>query len=259
MNVLLRLRKDMPIAGLVPFRYLLYLAMLSEVTPFIPDDEDTKYGIFSKDQLDLYDYYPDWDSEDDKKNEITKALNDLCDEGLIWFDEDDRVYLGEYRGKKFFPFEVKSSLFDDAKALMDSEIKRYGRSKSAKDKSRARYIREQIDKLIDKGVENMTPGNFTDLHGYLYEVYTGGEIYIIRNKTEHFQTNNMLKAYDKFTVFSLIVEATLRYDKYRKKGVPTLTNVACMKDDVFHALTKADADSKEYMRNEESSITDGGF
>lgn len=259
MNALLRLRKDMPVTGLVPFKYLLYLAMLSEVTPFTPDGDGTKYGIFSKDQLDLYDYYPDWAVGDDNDNEVYKALADLCDEGLIWFDDEDRVYLGEYRGKKFFPFEAKSSLFDTAKEFMDSEIRRYGKSKSAKDKSRARYIREQIDRLVDKGVENMTPGNFTDLHGYLYEVYTGGEIYIIRNKAEHFQTNNMLKAYDKFTVFSLIVEATLRYDKYRKKGVPTLTNVACMKDDVFHALTKAGAGSKEYMRNEESPITDGGF
>lgn len=251
MNVLLRLRKEMPITGLVPFKYLLYLAMLSEVSPFIPDDEDTKYGIFSKDQLDLYDYYPDWDSDDDRSNEVLKALNDLSEEGLIWFDEEDHIYLGEYRGKKFFPFEAKSSLFDDAKDLMDSAIKRYGKSKSAKDKSRARYIREQIDRLIDKGVENMSPSNFTELHGYLYEVYTGGEIYIIRGKTEHFQTNNMLKAYDKFTVFSLIVETTLRYDSYRKRGVPTLTNVACMKDDVFHALTKANNGSKEYMNNED--------
>ena len=30
MNVLLRLRKDMPITGLVPFKYLLYAAMLSD-------------------------------------------------------------------------------------------------------------------------------------------------------------------------------------------------------------------------------------
>lgn len=249
----------MPITGLVPFKYLVYSAMLSSIVPFIPDDEDIKYGIFSETEQDLYDYYSEWDDADDRKSEVVKALDDLTDEGLIWFDDEGRIYLGEYRGRKFFPFEVKSSLFDNAKEFMYSEIKRYGKSKSAKDKSRARYISEQIDKLLDRGVENMAPGNFTDLHGYLYEVYTGGEIYIIRNKTEHFQTSNMLKAYDKFTVFSLIVEATLRYDKYRKKGVPTLTNVACMKDDVFHSLTKVDMDSKEYMRNEESSITDGGF
>ena len=103
----------------------------------------------------------------------------------------------------------------------------------------------------------MTPGDFTELHGYLYEVYTGGEIYVLRGKVEYFQTNNMLKAYDRFTVFSLIVEATLRYDKYRKKGVPTLTNVACMKDDVFHTLVRSsDEGSKDYMREMTSSINE---
>lgn len=256
MNVLLRLRKDMPITGLVPFKYLLYLAMLSKVVPHIVEEEETKYGIFDGVEGDLYDYYPDWDDADDRKSEVLKALNDLTDEGLIWFDEEDNIYLGEYRGKKFFPFEAENSLYDNAVKKLDDAIKRYGKSKSAKDKSRARYIREQIDKLIDRGVENLTPINFTDLHGYLYEIYTGGEIYIIRGKAEHFQTNNMLKAYDKFTVFSLIVEATLEYDKYRKRGVPTLTNVACMKDDVFKALTKPDEGSKDYMREMTSSVSE---
>lgn len=255
MNVLLRLRRDMPITNIVPFKYLLYTALLSDVVPFIPEDEDTKYGVFSLLEQDVYDYYPDWDHTDDKKNEILKALNALADEGLILFDDDGRIYLGEYRGKKFFPFEAKNSLFDSSLKFLFSEIKKYGRSKSAKDKSRSRYINEQVTRLIDKGVENMTPGDFTDLHGYLYEIYTGGEIYIIRSKAEHFQTNNMLKAYDKFTVFSLIVEATLRYDLYRKKGVPTLVNVACMKDDVFKALTKPNTGSKDYMRNVESTIS----
>lgn len=254
MNVLLRLRKDMVITELVPFKYLLYSAMLTNIVPHQPDGEETKYGVFGSEQGDLYDYYPDWDHADDRRNEVLKALNDLADEGLIFFDEEDRIYLGEYRGKKFFTFEVKNSLFDEAEKLLDSGLKRYGKSKSAKDKSRSRYIREQIDRLLDKGVENMTPGDFTDLHGYLYEVYTGGEIYIIRGKVEHFQTNNMLKAYDKFTCFALIVEATLRYDTYRKKGVPTLTNVACMKDDVFRALAKSDSGSKDYMRDMASSI-----
>ena len=256
MNVLLRLRKDMHITGLVPFRYLLYSALLSDVVHYTPEDEETRYGVFAESQQELYDYYPDWDSSDERRNEVYKALNDLADEGLIWFDDDDRIYLGEYRGKKFFPFEVKNSLFDEANKLLDTELKRYGKSKSAKDKSRSRYIREQINRLLDKGVENLSPGDFTDIHGYLYEVYTGGEVYIIRNKTEHFQTNNMLKAYDKFTVFSLIVEATLRYDAYRKKGLPTLVTVACMKDDVFRALTKTESGSKDYMREMTSSISD---
>lgn len=246
----------MPITGLVPFRYLLYSAMLSDVVPFIDEDEGVKYGVFSEACQEVYDHYPDWDSADVRRNEVYKALNDLSDEGLVWFDDEGRIYLGEYRGKKFFTFEVKNSLFDSATEVLDAELKRYSKSKSAKDKSRARYIREQIDRLLDKGVESMSPGDFTDLHGYLYEVYTGGEVYIIRGKAEHFQTNNMLKAYDKHTVFSLIVEATLRYDTYRKRGVPTLTNVACMKDDVFRALTKADSGSKDYMREMTSSISE---
>ena len=259
MNVLLRLRKDMVITGLVPFKYLLYAALLSNVSPYQPEGEDTKYGIFGEDQSDLYDHYPEWDHTDDRRNEILSALNDLADEGLLWFDDEDRIYLGEYRGKLFFTFVVKNSLYDMAEVLMYDSLKAYGRSKSAKDKSRSRYIREQIEKMLSKGVENLTPGDFTEIHGYLYEVYTGGEVYIIRGKVEHFQTNNMLKAYDKFTVFALIVEATLRYDTYRKKGVPTLTNVACMKDDVFRALTKSDEGSKEYMREMASSTTDDGF
>lgn len=246
----------MVITEIVPFRYILYSAMLTNVVPYQPDDEDTKYGVYGDEQSELYDRFSDWDHADERRSEILKALNDLAEEGLLWFDEDDRVYLGEFRGKKFFTFEVKNSLFDEAEKLLNSELKRYGKSKSAKDKSRSRYIREHIDKFLDKGVENMSPGDFTELHGYLYEVYTGGEIYIIRGKVEHFQTNNMLKAYDKFTVFALIVEATLRYEKYRKKGMPTLTNVACMKDDVFRALTKSDGGSKDYMREMTSSVDD---
>ena len=256
MNGLFRLRKDMPIANLVPFKYLLYSALLSNITPYTPDDEDVKYGIFAGEQGDLYDYYSDWDATDIRKNEVYKALNDLSEEGLISFDDEDRIYLGEYRGKKFFPFEVKNSLFDKAMEHIKNAIKQYGSSRSMKDRSRARYIKEQINRLVDKGVDSMTPGDFTELHGYLYEMYTGGEIYLIRNKAEHFQTNNMLKAYDKFTVFALIVEATLQYDTYRKRGIPTLTNVACMKDDVFRALMKPDEGSKDYMRDMTSSISE---
>lgn len=250
----------MTIAGIVPFRYLLYTAMLSNVTVYEPEDEDTRYGIYGGGQSDLYDHLTDW--FDDDTDEINDALNALAEEGLVFFDEedDDIVYLGEFRGKKFFPFEKENTLFEKANELLEDSLKRYGSSKSAKDKSRARYIREKIDGLKDKGIENLSPGDFTDLHGYLYEIYTGGEIYIVRGKAEHFQTNNMLKAYDKFTVYSLLVEATLRYDTYRRKGVPTLTNVACMKDDVFRELTQSAKGSKEYMRDMTSSVDeDSGF
>ena len=101
----------------------------------------------------MYDHFSDWSNEDDRRDEVLQALNDLCDEGFIFFDDDDRVYLGEFRGRKFFTFEQKNSLYESAEKTLDEALKRYGRSKSAKDKSRARYIREQIDKkgMIDVG------------------------------------------------------------------------------------------------------------
>ena len=99
----------------------------------------------------------------------------------------------------------------------------------------------------------MRPGDFTELHSLLYEVYTGGEVYILRSKTEQFQTSNMLKAYDRHTVFALIVYGTLNYDEYRPKGLPTMTTVACMKDEVFGKLAKPTKGSKDYMRDIDDS------
>ena len=256
MNILLRMRKDMVVTSLVPFRYLVYAAMLSDVVPYKSGEDGVKYGVFSETCQDLYDRLPDWDHSDDRRNELFKALNDLMEEGLVWFDSEHRVYLGEFRGKKFFTFEVVNSLFDKSRELFEKALKAYGKSKSAKDRSRSLYIGEQFENLMTKGVTNLTPGDFTDLHGYAYEVYTGGEIYILRGKVEHFQTTNMLKAYDKSTGFSLIIESTLNYETYRKKGMPTLTNVACMKDDVFRSLTRGDSSSKEYMREITSSINE---
>ena len=254
MNTLFRLRKDMPLAGLVPFKHILYMALLSDVT--ILEEDDSRMAIFAKEQSDLYDYFSDWANEDDRRDEVLKALNELSEDGLIYFDDEDRIFLGEFRGRKFFPFEVKTSMFETASKLLDDAIKTYGASKSAKDKSRSRYIREQVDKLFSTGIESLSPSDFTDLHGYVYELYTGGEIYTIRNKVEYYQTNNMLKHYDRFTVFALIVEGTLNFDKYRSKGVPTLTTVACMADDVFRGLTKSDAGSKDYMREMTSTTTE---
>lgn len=254
MNVLLRLKKDMVITGLVPFRYLLYTALLSDVVAYDSESEGIRYGVFRGEQDDLYDHFSDWTSSDERRDEVYKALNDLSDEGLIFFDEEDRIYLGEFRGKKFFTFEVKSSMYDEAYKLYEEELKRYGSSHSAKDKSRARYIRERVNKLLVNGVEELRPSDFTELHGYLYEIYTGGEIYVIRSKAEHFQTTNMLKAYDRFTVFAILVEGTLHYDKYKKMGVPTLTNVAVKKDDIFHALSKSGEGSKDYMRDMSKAV-----
>ena len=252
MNALFRLRQDMYITSIVPFKHILYLALLSNVVPYQDDEDDTRYGVYGGEQSDLYDQFSDWTNADDSKDEVLQSLNSLSDDGLIFFDDDDRIFLGEYRGKRFFTFEVKSSMCDEAVSFLKEAIKRYGSSKSAKDKSRSKFIRERVEEFLDKGIDSMTPNDFTDLHGYVYEIYTGGEIYVVRNKVEYFQTNNMLKAYDRNTVFSIIVEGTLNFGKYRKKGSPTLTTVACMKDDVFNALVKSG--SKEYMRETAHSM-----
>lgn len=251
MNGLLKLHKSSPIANLIPFKHLLYTALLSDICTY--EEDDTRWAIYAHDQSDLYDYFSDWSNDDDAKDEVYKALNELSEDGLIFFDDDDHVYVGEFRGRHFFPFEQKSSVYDKAVELLDAELKRYGSSKSAKDKSRARYIREQIDN-ITHDVEAMSPGAFTELHGYLYEIYTGGEVYVVRNKTEYYQTNNILKAYDRFTTFAILVEGVLHYDKYRKRGLPTLINVACAKDDIVRGLTQGDG-SKDYMRETEHSVS----
>ena len=253
MNILFKMRKDMVASTLAPLRYLIYFTLLSKVTTF--EDGDEKSGVFDGDTEDVYDIFSEW-SED----EVYEALNALGDEGLIFFDdEDDRIYLGEFRGRRFFTYEQENSLYDSAKELLDRELHRYGKSKSAKDRSRARFIVSQIDSMLVNGIDKVTPGQFTELHGYLYELYTGGETYIVRNKVEYYQTTNMLKAYDKHTVFAILVEGTLHYDNYRKSGIPTLTNVAVIKDDVFRGLSKKDSESKEYMRDVKSSMDESDF
>ena len=242
MNGLLRLHDDMAFVELVPFRYILYMTMLSSVLRVADDVEDIDWGVCTLGVSELQDHFADWDPDD-----VEKALDELVDEGLILVEEDD-VYVGEFRGRRFFTFEVKSSMCDDAKAVLEEALTNYGKSGSVKDRSRCKYIKEELGKWYDLGVENMNPGDFTELHGYLYEIYTGGEIYNIRNKTEYFQTSNMLKAYDRLTVFAILVEGVLHYDKYSKRGMPTLTNVAMAKDNIFRGLTHKEEGSKEYMR-----------
>ena len=260
MNGLCRIRKDMVITSLMPLKYIIYLSMLADITVCKGEEDGIKYGVYDK-HKDLYDFFSEWDSVDSRRSGVLKALQDLSEEGLIMFDDKDPdiIYLGEFRGKKFFTFEVKNSLYEDSVKLLNEEILRYSRSKSAKDKSRSRYIREQVDQLLEKEVDKLQPGDFTELHGLLYEVYTGGEVYNIRNKVEYYQTTNILKAYDKFTTFAIIVTGTLKYDSLRKNGIPTLTNVACLKDDVFRFLTKSDSGSKDYMRDITESISEDTF
>lgn len=242
MNGLLRLHSDMAFVELVPLRYILFMTMLSSVQREEGEVEGIDWGVCTLGVSELQDLFADWDSD-----EIDKAFKDLVDEGLILI-EDDNVYVGEFRGRKFFTFEVKSSLCDEAKQVLEDALARYGKSGSVKSRSRSRFIRSEIDKWYDLGVENMNPGDFTELHGYLYEIYTGGEIYNVRGKTEYFQTSNMLKVYDRLTVFAILVEGVLHYDKYSKRGMPTLTGVAVMKDSIYHGLVHKDDGSKEYMR-----------
>lgn len=241
----------MVITSKIPLKYLLYTALLSNVVKY--EEDGVCYGVFVDTQEDVYDYFTDWSHSDSRKCEVEKALADLGDDGLIQFDEDGRIFLGEYRGRKFFTYEQEGSMTEEVLKVYEKHLKEYGSSRSAKDRSRSRYIQDKMDSFIEKGITNLGPSDFTELHSYMYELYTGGEVYIIRNKVEYYQTNNMLKAYDKQTVFALIIEGTLHYDKHRKKGVPTLTNVACAKDDIFRHLTKMGKDEKDYMREESTS------
>ena len=241
----------MVVTGLVPFKYLLYSALLSDVVRYQDDSDETCHGIFNDTLESVYERFNEWGEE------VEDSLNVLAEEGVLSVDYDKGIiFLGEYRGRRFFPYEVKTSLFDKVSKVLDDAIKGYGKSKSAKDRSRSRYIREQVNRLIEHGIERMTPGDFTELHGFLYEVYTGGSIYNIRNQVEYYQTANILKAYDKFTTFAILVDGVLNYDEYHRKGVPTLTNVAMMKDEIVHSLTTGNTKTKEYMRDIDSAISE---
>lgn len=240
----------MVVTDLVPFKYLVYSAMLSDVVPL--EEDDTRYGVCGKTLDELRDlFYP---FESTKEDMFQIAIEELGEEGLVMFGEDElTIYLGEFRGKKFFTFEVKNSLSDKALDKVKEAISFFKKSKSAIAKSRGRFIQSQLDVLFQKGIDKLGANDFTEIHGFLYELYTGGETYIIRNKVEYFQTNNMLKAYDKFTTFAILVEGVLNYDSYRDKGLPTLTNVAYIKDDIFRRLTNPATVSKEYMREVDDS------
>ena len=166
---------------------------------------------------------------------------------LIFMDTEEGIYAGEIRGSRFFPFNAESSIADAAIEKLREAIKSFEKPRSALRRSRGRFIAEQINTYIDRGISEMTPGDFTTLFTYLYEIFTGGETYTVRNKTEYYQTTNILKAYDKFTTFAILVEGTLNYPAYDRRGVPTLTRVSVMKDTIFGALSRGDG-SKDYMR-----------
>ena len=259
MNLLLRPRKDMVITTLVPLKYQLYLTMLSDITSF--EEGDIKHAICSNTVEGLRDNFHEWEHIDERRDLFQKSLNELVEEGLIIVEEDEDgdeiIYVGEYRGRKVFTYEVENSLSDQAVEVIELALTKYRKSKSAVSRSRGGFLKSSFEDLMQKGIGKMGAHDFTELHGILYELYTGGEIYQLRNKVEAFQTNNILKAYDKFTTFAIITEAVLNYDTYRSKSVPTLINVGYMKDDVFRKLTNPTAGSKDYMRELEDD--DGGF
>ena len=77
MNALFRLRKDMYITSVVPFKHILYLALLSNVVPHQDEDSETRYGVYGGNQADLYDQFSDWSDVKDSKDEVLQALNSL--------------------------------------------------------------------------------------------------------------------------------------------------------------------------------------
>lgn len=247
MNGIFRLRKGMPVTSVIPIKHIVYMALLSDMTT--EDLEGDKFAVSALVISDVYDRFPDWTEE-----ELLEVLDELGRDGLLEF-YDTKILLGEFRGRKFFPFEVKSSLFDRAIEFLQDKLGDY--ASYSRNKSRAKYIKREVKAMTEK-VDKLCPNDFTELHGLLYEVYTGGEVYNIRNQVEYYQTSNILKAYDRHTTFAIIVEGTLNFDAYRKKGVPTLTLIGVMKDEVFGALTKGVSHGKDYMRSEEEVIS-GGF
>lgn len=242
MNGLHKLRKEFSVSGIVDFEILLYMALISNVSSGKVEGDDTVYALCSCKRDDLYDIFATWD-----ESEIDKAVDALLHKGLIFMDTEGGIYAGEIRGSRFFPFNAESSIADAAIEKLREAIKSFEKPRSALRRSRGRFIAEQINTYIDRGISEMTPGDFTTLFTYLYEIFTGGETYMVRNKTEYYQTTNILKAYDKFTTFAILVEGTLNYPAYARRGVPTLTRVSVMKDTIFGALSRGDG-SKDYMR-----------
>lgn len=226
------------------------MMLLSDVTAEVDEDMGLKLAVSKYTEEDVIDYFSDWDVA-----EIVDALNGLGSEGLAEFDEG-KIYLGEFRGRKFFPYEVKSSMYDRMKEYLEDKLTTY--VKTARNKSRAKYVKREVMQIAEK-VDKLNPNDFTELHGLLYEIYTGGEVYNIRNQVEYYQTSNILKVYDRHTTFSIIVEGTLNFEAYRKSGIPTLTFVGVCKDDIFGALTKGTSHGKDYMRTVEESISEGTF
>lgn len=243
-NTLFHIRRNSPLAEKFSLTDLIYLTCLSSVDKEYDEDEKVTYAIFSKGMDMLESYFQDWEEQ-----EVTDALDELGQQNLLLFDEDT-IYVGTFEGKRFEPFSSKdSSIYQKAVDLIEKGV---SSSKNILPKARYLYIKNRLKLLIEKHTDDLSVNDLVELHGLLYEIYTGGENYSFRNKTEVYQIPNILKAYDKASTFSIIAEAVLNYDLYHKKGLPTLINVAMMKDDCFKHLCKKDTSTKEYMREEAS-------
>lgn len=246
MNGLLKIKKGSPILGLIPLKMFVYAVLISDLVPLEEDDE--KLAVFSRDEQTLYDLFPSFDEGDE--HDFADALNTLTEENLIYIrEEDELIVCGTFQGKTFVPFTTENSMFDRSVEAVRKALKEFGTSLGGYSKSRRRHLADSFEELLNKGVASFTGGDFNSLHEILYEVYTGGENYVIKNKVDGFQTTNMIKHYDKNTVFSIIVEAILNYDKYRSRYTPSLTMVANMAEDVYRALIKSKTPgSKDYLR-----------
>lgn len=246
-NALFHIRRNSQLAKRFSIEDLIYMTCLSSIEKFYEEKSGTTYGLFSKGYDLLCEYFSDWDSK-----ELSKAFETLGEQGLLLFGEEDTydsdfIYVGTFEGKRFEPFtSAESNLYQDAKDKITQAIK-----ESVLPKARNLYIKGRLNSMIEKGAEYLNVNDYNELHGLLYELYTGGEDYKVRNKTEMFQTSNILKAYDHATTFAIITDGVLNYDFYRKKGVPTLINIGYLKDDVFRKLVHKDTSTKEYMRKED--------
>lgn len=252
MNVLFKLKKDSPIFGVFPFKTILYTAILSDVIVKEDEENDIRWAVCGKNEADFYDLFESFDSHKDEESELLATLEELENEGLIQCSEYGVITVGQFVGRAYVPFAKEDSLCNKAvekiKAALNSHLKSL---KSASAKSRGVTLKEDFEKLLDKGIGKMRTGDLNILHGILYEVYTGGEVYVIKGQVDAVQTYNMLRRYDVYTVFALITEAVLNYDTYRSKHTPNLKLVAQMAEDVYRALIKSKTPgSKEYMRED---------
>ena len=244
-NALFHIRRNSPIADRYNLEDLIYLTCLSSVEKYYEKESDVTYGIFSKGYELLCEYFRDWDED-----ELVKAFNTLGEQGLLMYgeyDDSDLIFVGTFEGRRFEPFtSAESNLYKDAVDKIQEAIKG-----SVLPKARNLYVKGRLNAMIEKGAEHLNVNDYNELHGLLYEIYTGGEDYKVRNKTEMFQVSNILKAYDHTTTFAIITEAVLNFDLYRNKGVPTLINVGYLKDEAFRKLVHKDTSTKEYMRHKD--------